>query len=170
MTSNTKNNLSLAGIVLVLFLSYKFAIVKTIALGREYNNLKKEEVLFKDIPVQLSVLKSKEQQYDSILKKMNLGNTSLENNLLRTLNQQVEQHRLKLLDFNEPHAYMDGENQLNTFHFSLEGNFTDILKAVHTLEQKGNFGTLVHLDFQTKRNYRANKNYLVATVLMQYVQ
>ncbi|MEK6152019.1 hypothetical protein WIW50_02100 [Flavobacteriaceae bacterium 3-367] len=170
MTSSTRNNISLVGIVLVLFLCYKFAIAETIALGREYNNLKNEEVLFKDIPVQLSVLKSKEQHYDSVLKKMNLGNTSLENNLLRALNGQVEKHGLKLLDFNEPHAFQDGENQLNTFHFSLEGNFTDILSTVHTLEQKGNFGALVHLDFQTKRNYRANKNYLVATVLMQYVQ
>ena len=74
------------------------------------------------------------------------------------------------MDFNQPHQYEMGDNSLHTYSFNLNGNYTDILKVVHTIEQKGNFGEVVHIDFQKKKNYRTNRYNLGATVFVQQVK
>lgn len=170
MTSKTKKNSLILGIVLVFFACYQFAISNTLELRKEYHILKKEETRFKDIPKQLSILSGKQQHYDSLLNSMNLGNTSMENNLIKAINITAEQNKLKVIDFNRPHIYEDKGTALHTFDFTLEGDFIQILKGIYTLEQEGNFGEIVHLNFEKKKNYNTRKNFLNATLFLQHVK
>lgn len=170
MTSKTKKNSLIFAVVLTFLICYQFAISNTLDLRKEYKTLAKEELLFKDIPKQLSILSGKQQHYDSILNKMNLGNTSMENNLIRAINTAAEQHQLKVIDFNRPHIYLDKGTEMNTFDFTLEGGFTNILKSIYAIEQKGNFGEIVHLNFEKKKNYSTRKNFLNATIFLQQVK
>ena len=136
MNSKTKNIVLLSAIFLVLLLCYQFAISNTLQLKNEYKVLQAERVLLENAPEKLGVLAKKQIYFDSILSKMNLGNTSIENNLLRVINTEVEKNKLKLLDFNDPHTFEINNSQLNTFDFTLEGNFTSLLHTIYTLEQK----------------------------------
>lgn len=170
MTSKTKNGVLLGAIVLVLFLCYKLAISNTFQLRKEYNRLQAEQTLLENAPEQLALLVKKQVHYDSILNKMNLGNSSMENNLLRVINIEAEKNKLKLIDFNNPHTAEVNGNQLNTFDFVLEGNFTGILRTIYALEQEHTFGEVVHLYFEKKKNYRSNKNYLEARVFVQNIE
>lgn len=170
MNIDKKNKLLLLGIVLLLFASYKLAINKTLLLKTEHKRLSSQVELFTNIPKQLSILTQKEKYYDSILGKMDMGDTSVQNNLLRTINQEAKTNTVNVMDFNQPHIYRMGESDLQTFSFRLSGNFTDILKVIHTIEQKGNFGEVVHVDFIKKKDYRSNTENLAATVFVQHVK
>ena len=101
---------------------------------------------------------------------MNLDNTSLENNFLRTLNQLAHQHDLIVIDFNTPHIYVSNNGIKNTYTFTLQGNFTSILLTLHELELNRNFGEVIHTDFIKKRNYKTNKDYLTATIFLQSIK
>ncbi len=170
MSGKTKNRVLLLGVVLILLLCYRFAISNTLNIRQEHATLQAEQRLFENAPEQLALLVKKQKHYDSILNKMNLGNTAMENNLLRIINLEVEKQQLKLLDFNEPHIAAVAANQLNTYDFTLEGSFTGILKTIYAIEQKNSFGEVVHLDFQKKRNYRTNKYYLTARIFIQNIE
>lgn len=170
MNSKTKNGILLGAILLVIFLCYQLAISNTLQLKNEYKNLQVEQAMLENAPEKLALLVKKQVHYDSILNKMNLGNTSIENNLLRVINIEAEKNKLKLIDFNDPHTLALNGNQLNTFDFVLEGGFTGLLKTIYTLEQESNFGEVVHLHFEKKKNYRSNKNYLEARVFVQNIE
>lgn len=170
MNSKTKNIVLLLAIFLVLLLCYQFAISNTLQQKNEYNVLHAEQVLLANAPEKLGVLSKKQIYFDSILNTMNLGNTSIENNLLRVITVEVKKNNLKLLDFNDPHTFEINNSQLNTFDFTLEGNFTSLLNTIYTLEQKHTFGEVVHLYFEKKKNYRSNKNYLTARVFIQNIE
>jgi len=170
MKIDNKNKLLFLGIVLLLFASYYMAIDKTLMLRKESQHLGTQVEQFKDIPKRLSILGQKNSYYDSILGNMNLADTSIQNNLLRTINHEASKNNIKVMDFNQPHIYQIGDNTLYTYSFNLSGNYTDILKVVHTIEQKGNFGEIKHVDFQKKKNYRTNRYSLAATVFVQQVK
>lgn len=170
MNSRTKNLLVILAIVVAFILCYMFAFSNTLALKGEYEKLSEEQRLYDNAPEQLAVLLKKQVYYDSILQKMNLGDTSIQNNLLRVLNIEAEKHKLKVVDFNTPHKAEINGNQLNTFDLKLEGNFTDLLKTIHTIEQKNSFGEVVHLHFQKNRNYRTRKDFLTARVFIQNIE
>ena len=157
-------------ILLVLFLCYQLAISKTLELRKEYKTLQAERELLENAPEKLALLVKKQVYYDSILNKMNLGNTSMENNLLRVITSEAEKNTLKLIDFNDPHISEVNSNQLNTYDFTLEGNFIAVLKTIYILEQETNFGEIVHLNFEKKRNYRTRKSYLTARVFVQHIE
>ncbi len=170
MRIDNKNKILFLGIALLLIASYKLAIDKTLLMKHESARLEEQVMQFKNIPKKLSILSQKEKHYDSILGKMDLVDTSVQNNLLRTINQEANKHNIRVMDFDQPHIYKMGENKLHTFSFKLNGNYTDMLKVIHTIEQKGNFGEIVHVNFEKKKNYRTNKYSLGATVFVQQVK
>lgn len=169
MKQQTKNKILLAAVVILLLVSYRFAIRNTLELREQYHQLTSQAVSVKDMPSQLALLKQKEQYYDSVLAQMDLGDTSMQNNLLRALNQESSKNDLKIIDFNQPHIYKSETNSLSTYSFGLNGGYPNILKTIYTLEKNGKFGEVVHIDFEKKKNYRSNKSYLVAKVLLQQV-
>lgn len=170
MKIDKRNKMLFAGIAILFLASYQLAINKTILLGKESKRLGLEVEKFKDIPNKLSLLNQKNKHYDSILGKMDLVDTSIQNNLLRTINQEATKTNTKVMEFKQPHLYEVGENSLYTYSFNLNGNYKNILRVVHTIEQKGNFGEVVHVDFQKKKNYRTNTFSLGATVFVQQVK
>ncbi|MBS9461427.1 hypothetical protein KIM67_03325 [Flagellimonas sp. 389] len=157
-------------LLVTLLLCYKLAISNTLALKKEYRSLKAEEQLFNDIPQQLMFLSKKEKYLDSLLQKLNLNNTSLENNLLRVVNSEAAKNNLKVMDFNPPHKVITDNNSVTTYEFVLRGGFTGILKTIYTIENQSTFGEVIHLNFSKDKNYRTNKNHLEVKVLMQHIE
>lgn len=170
MKISNKNKLLFLGIIIMGILSYNLAIVKTFEARKEFSRLKTQTEKVKDIPKQLSILAQKENQYDSILKRMDFIDTSIQNNLLRVINQEAKSNHVKVIDFNEPHISLIENDQLYTYSFKLNGNYTDILKVIHIIEQKGNFGEIVHIDFLKEKNYKTRRYNLGVTVFLQQVK
>ncbi len=170
MGIDTKNKLLFLGTALLLFTSYKLAISRTLALWEESRRLETQVEQFGDIPKKLSLLSQKNSYYDSILGKMDPVDTSVRNNLLRTLNQEAHKNRLNVMTFDKPHVYQMGDNALYTFRFGLKGDFSDILKTVHVVEQRGGFGEVVHIAFEKKKDPTTHTQGLTALVFVQQLK
>lgn len=169
-THKHKNAILVALFLLVLLLCYQLAISKTFVLRKEYQALKQEEQQYTNIPQQLALLSKKEAYLDSILQKMDLNNSTIENNLLRVLNRESAANKVQVIDFNPPHVHNNGNTSLSTYNFKLRGNLTAILKVVYVLEQQSFFGEVVHVNFVKEKNYRTGRNYLEATIFVQNIQ
>lgn len=167
MSNKKKNIFLLLGFVLAIIACYQFAISKTLALKSEYDTLKQQEIVFRNLPAQMALLKQKRHYYDSILNKYHLNESSIQNNLLKTINTFAQENNLKVVNFIEPHLYQKNELTLKTYQFTLEGNFNPILKLIYKLEQETKYGEIINLHFEKKENYRTGKEYLQARVLLR---
>ncbi|MFK7750499.1 MAG: hypothetical protein AB8B65_19060 [Kordia sp.] len=146
---------------------YKFAIANTFALKSEHTKLVKEQKIFQNTPKQIALLKKKEQYYDSLLTKYKIGGTSLQNNLLNTVTSFSKKHDLKVVDFLEPHVFSEKSLIINTYSFTVEGHFNNILQLIYTLEQRTKYGEVISVSYEKKKNYRTGKSYLQAKVVLQ---
>ncbi len=167
MSSKTKNRVLISGFILALFFSYQLAIKNTLNEKSRYNQLKNEETIFQNIPKQLLSLNKKKEYYDSLLAKYQLGETSLQNNLLKNINKNAQELNLKVIDFNEPHIAEKNKLKINTYKITLEGSFNNITQLIYRLEQKTRFGELVNVHYIKQKNYRTRKEYLQATMMLQ---
>jgi len=167
MTKKTKNILLVAGFVLTLVICYKLAISKTIEQKQQYTALKQQETLFKNAPKKLSLLKQKEIYYDSLLTNYQLDGSSIQNNLLKTINTFADTNYIKVISFLEPHIIIENDLTIKTYKFILEGNYNAINKLIYQLEQKTKFGEIINLHFEKKKNYRTGKHYLQANILLR---
>lgn len=167
MRNKTKNILLVGGFVLLLVICYQFAIKNTLQEKERYNRLKAEETLFDNIPRQLQTLHQKNKYYSDLLAKYQIGETSMQNNLLKNINKNAQELDIKVIGFNEPHIAEKNGLKINTYSITLEGNFNDILILIYGLEQKTRFGELVNVHFIKQKNYRTRKDYLQATIMLQ---
>lgn len=167
MTSKIKNIVLVFGFILAVFLCYKMAFSETIRLKNEFNALVIQETLFKNTPKQFSILKQKQKYYDSLLNQYQLNEGSVQNSLLKIINTYADSTHLKVVSFLEPHIENNNDLKVNTYQFTLEGNFNALIKLIHKLEQKTKFGEIVNIHFEKKTNFRTGKKYLQARVLLK---
>jgi len=167
MNRKQKNIFLVLGFLAGLIICYHFAFAKTFETKEQLNNLERQKAIFEDLPRNLSILKQKEKYYDSILSKYQLRESSLQNNLLKELNQFANENELLVINFKEPHRFLQNELMSTTYQFTIQGNYNSIIKLIHRLEQKTKFGEIINLHFTKKRNYRTNSFYLQAEVLIR---
>ena len=167
---NNKNKFLLLGVVILLIASYHLAFKKTFQMRTELKTLESQAELYNNIPHRLSILGQKNIYFDSILTKMDFNDTSIQNNLIRTINLEARKNNVKVMDFNQPHLFQNSTSTEYTYNFNLEGDFTDILKVLHEIELKGNFGDVIHLGFEKKKDYKTLKNHLSVNVLLQQLK
>ena len=167
MTSKQKNIGLVVGFVLVLVLSYQLAIAKTFEQKNQYKTLQQEVLLFENAPKQLSLLKQKQRYYDSILSSYQLDGSSIQNNLLSTINSYADQNSIEVISFLEPHSMDKNGLMVKTYDFTLEGDYNSIIGLIYKIEQKTKFGEVIHLKFEKKKNFRSGRYYLQARVLLK---
>ena len=169
MKLSKKNILLIIGFVIGLFVSYHLAFKKTFQLKSELHKLKSEQAIAKKFPEQLAMLSLKERHLDSVIKANRLYRKSHQHNLLRTLNELVIEHDLKLIKFEEPHVHITETVTISTYEISIEGSFNDCLNLMYFIEQKSSFGEIISLNFERKKDLRTNRLYLRCKFLLQRV-
>jgi hypothetical protein len=167
MTKKQKNIALIIGFVIILFLCYKLAINNTLQQKQQYKTFKEQELLFKNAPKQLSLLKQKDVYYDSLLTKYQIVGSSIQNNLLKFINTFAAKNNLKVISFLEPHSITKDELIIKTYEFVLEGDYNSINQLILQLEKRTRLGEVINLHFEKKKNFRSGKYYLQAKVLLK---
>lgn len=170
MTIKQKNIGLLVGFLGILVLGYFLAISETIAITENYNNLKKQELLNANIPNRLATLEKKEKYYDSLLTHYKITETSLQNNLLQTIEAYANDHTLKVISFEEPHSVLNDGKNTHSYAFSVTGDFSGILGLAYQLEQRSKFGMIASVDFEKTTNFRYGTKRLEGHFILQLVQ
>jgi Tfp pilus assembly protein PilO len=153
--------------MITVIIAYNYAFANTLQLKNEYNALKQEAIVFDNLPQQLSFLKQREKYYDSLLTKYQLNESSMQNSMLRTINTYAKAHNLIVVDFIEPHKIAQNDLTVNTYQFTLEGDYNAIITLIYQLEQQTKFGEIINLNFKKLKNYKTGKFYLQAGVLLK---
>ena len=167
MSPKTKNIYVIGGFIVLLIISYKFAIANTICEYRLYSKTKKEQLLFNNIPKELAGLNQKKQFYDSILNTYQLKGSSFQNNLVRTINLFSKEKGIKIVNFLEPHLQQKEDIQIKTYQFTLEGDFKSINQFIYQLEQHSKFGEIISIQFKKLKDFRKGRFYLQAKILLK---
>ncbi|EGV42270.2 hypothetical protein BZARG_369 [Bizionia argentinensis JUB59] len=167
MTSRNKNITLIIGFIILLFVCFKMAISKSIDLVHEHNSLKIQELLFNNTPKELSLLKQKHKYYDSLFNKYQLNGSSIQNNLLKSINATAEENNIKIISFLEPHIALQNDLTIKTYKFVIEGDYNHIIQLIHQLEQKSKYGEIINLHFEKKKNFRTGNSFLEASVLLR---
>ena len=170
MKLTKKNKYLIFGILAMLVISYKLALENTITGKMRYSENVEKQASISNLPQQLSLLSQKEQFLDKQLQELNLEDTSMQSSLLKFLNKQVRQHKVKVIDFNSPHIITTENEEIATYIFNLEGGYTNILKTLNSLENNGSFGSITHVGFEKKKNYRTKRTYLQAEVFLEQLK
>lgn len=167
MIQKNKNRLLIAGFIFALFACYHLAFSKTIGLKQELSLLKKESISYKNSSSLSANLYQREKYVDSVLKKNNFKSVSIQNNLLEFLNQQSLKNTFLITNFIQPHNFTQNNVTITSYQFTLKGDFKSLLGVIHSLEQDYNFGKIVHINFEKKRDYRKRKDELECFVVIE---
>ncbi len=169
MTQRNKNILLILGFALLLILSYRMAFSKTLASRNQVRALEEETTTFGNLSGLSATLNAREHFADSILQKNNIKSNSIQNNLLDVLNASAEERNFVISEFNEPHIYTENGVSVTSYRFTLKGAFNDMQQVLFDLEQRYNYGKVVHVNFNRKRDYRKRKDYLLCTVILESI-
>ncbi len=170
MTGKQKNIALLVGFAILLFLSYQLSFSKTFQLKKQYQTLKKEQKLLTNVSEKLLTLKQENSYYDSILKSKKISATnSFQNNLLQRVTTFADSTGISIVSFNNPHILQMDNATINTYSFTLNGNFTAIIRLIYELEQQFKLGKIISVHFKKKKNYRLSTNYLECEIILQRV-
>jgi hypothetical protein len=168
MKIDKKNIALLAGFVLTLILAYQLSISKTFDTRRKFLELQEQTKMQSGITSEIAYLKQQNEYYEKELEKNQISiGSSFQSNLLKIINSFASTNNLQITSFHEPHVFKQQESVTKTYRFSVKGDFSTILRLVHSIEQYGNYGNIVSLDFKKKKNYKSNKEYLECGVLLQ---
>ncbi len=169
MKLNRKNKILVLCFFIALSICYSFAISNTVKLYKDYH-LKNELITNNNYsPKWENLLHLKEKQLDLSLTQYTISDTeSLQNDLLKQLNIYSNTYHLKIIDFKEPHV-ISNEKGYSTlsYLFTLEGNYNGCLLLLNKIENNPSFGSINHLDFIKKRDYKTNTDHLFVEVILQ---
>ena len=170
MSLKQKNIALITGFFLLLWLTYQFSIAKTFVAKNEYNTLLNQKELLSNVPQKISYLKQQNKYLDSLLETNKITiESSFQNNLLQFINNYATYNQLKLVAFNEPHQFVKYDAILKTYSFTVKGNYANILKLIHKIEQRGNLGKLFSINFEKKKNYKTAKKSLECKIYLQKI-
>lgn len=169
MKLNKKNKLLIFGFFITLYICYAFAFKNTIKYYDEYNSQKDLAEANINDPLMLQKLVHKEKQLNDFLIRYggSMNNESFQNELLKQLTNLSIKNNLEIVDFKEPHISFDDKVQTLSYIFSLEGNFNGILLSINSIENNPSLGSVEHISFIKKKDYKKNTDYLVAEVILQ---
>ena len=166
MKLSRKNKILIFGFIVVLYLSYSFAISKTLFYRNQYNQ-NKEMTSEGNQPKVLANLRYKEKQIDLWMGKNSFLSSNFQNELLKQLTLSSDSYGLKIVDFQKPHVFIEKDTQTLSYSFSLEGSFNGVLQLISALENKQSLGQIKHIYTIKKNNYKINKDYLITTIIVQ---
>ncbi|MEW7280941.1 hypothetical protein ABW636_20300 [Aquimarina sp. 2201CG1-2-11] len=169
MEQKTKNILLIVGLLCLLYIAYLFGFSKTFTLSSEVQKLEEEKKKYLSAPIQLATLTKKEQQLNTILAKNNVEGSSLQHNLLKTLHTLSDSLSFKIINFEEPHSFVNetSKESTTTYDFVIQGDYKALITVIYTLEQKYSFGNLAKVHFEKKKNFRTRATYLQCRILLQ---
>lgn len=168
MRLNRKNKLLLIGFLIALYICYTFAFSNTISFYKEYHSKKDMITDNNSTPILSQQLHQKEKQLDLLLSHYKITvSESFQNDLLKQLTIYSDSLSLKIIDFKEPHILSEKGYTTTSYIFSLEGSFNGSLALLNKIENNPTLGSIKHLNFTKKRNYKTNVDQLFVEVIMQ---
>lgn len=170
LTYKQKNRFLLIGIVLLAFLAYRMAFRNTISVYDEINSLEEQMKLADNAPQKAAGLQTRLEGMDQLLGRSQRSDTSVQQTLLGVVTDYCQKNSIILREFPRTIRKTEGEYQIETNFFIVEGGFIKLLELVYLLEQKNRTGKVASLNFISKKDFKTKVLNLTATIYVQNVK
>ena len=152
--------------VILIFIAYKGAFVKTLSIYQQVRNLTKSINSSAQISSKKKDLQIEIEHINSLLgiheNKLPTDDIFKE---LTTICQEYDD--AKIVNVPDIHQTIANSYKITTMFAELEGGFSSLLKIVWILEQNKKIGRLVSVNFKKGIDYKQKKEFLSLTILLQ---
>lgn len=168
MKFNRKNKILVLGLLSGLYICYAFAISNTVEYYKQYQSQKELIENSYNNPAVIKQFIQKEKDLNNVLTQFTTKTGSaFQNELLKQLTDLSSRDNLKIIDFKEPHLFIDKNTKTTSYIFSIEGSFNGMLLLINSIENNPILGSVRHITFIKKRNYKTNTDYLTSEIILQ---
>tara|TARA_Y100000589_G_scaffold307824_1_gene323842 strand:+ start:5754 stop:6305 length:552 start_codon:yes stop_codon:yes gene_type:complete len=150
-------------LVLVFFTVYKVAISDSVKLYSENERLKKE---LSKIEQTDSLIKVLERQQNN-LKRKSYSNGNFQEYLLKTIANLTKKHKTNIIKIPQTHYYLHQNLKIETYRFTLEGNFKNLTYFINDLNNEIYPATINSINYQRIDDYSKNKKKLQVALIIQ---
>ena len=161
-----KNRLLVSAFIVMLVISYEFAVSKTIDMSNECNKIEQQITTAGDSPEQIKQLEKEKQHLYEMMGK-EISNNELQQSLLSAVTNYCNDRGTTLEYFPKPIISNNGNLNLETNIFTVEGSFNKLLQFQYLLERKYKMGKIASVLYKAKRNYDTKKYTLIITIYIQ---
>lgn len=169
MKLNNKNKILVLTSMLFVIIAYKTAVSKTFYYYTSYNNTKEQLKNSENEKKAIGFLYAKNKKLDTILKDNNSSKSSInqQNYLLKTISNLCENHKVKIINFDEPEIFSTEKEKITHYKFSVEGNFNNTLIFLNLLENKPYIGKVLHFSTEKTMDYKENKVKIISKIILE---
>lgn len=169
MKLSNKNKLLIFTSILFVIIAYKTTISKTFYYYTSFKNTNEQLQNSEKEKKTLGFLYAKNKKLDLILKNNNLPQNSInhQNYLLKTISNLCDNHKVKIINFEEPEALVTEKAKISHYQFSVEGNFNDVLYFLNQLENEPFIGKVLHFSTEKKMDYKESRLRIISTIVIE---
>ncbi len=168
ISQKNKNVLLVISSLVLAFIAWKMAIVKTIALNNEIFDIKKE---ISNLPNrnQQNQLVYEIQAMDSIL--FLSQKETIQSSVLKSINTITTNKKIEIIEFHEPLNYTT-ENDLSTSFYilKLRGDYIQLEQAIFQLENTVLAGAVNNLNLEKVTDYATGKKHLECQLILSFAR
>ena len=150
---------------------YQSVLSKTIDLYKQNRALSVTLKAASDAPAKFQLLRKKLSSLDNVIQSRQLDSSqSVHDFLISVLSKYCKENNTILKSFPETSTFTQGNFEIQTNSFTVQGSFVNLLQLVYLLEQKHRTGKLSSVNFQSAKDMDSQKVVLTATVYLQTVK
>jgi len=165
-----RNYLLIPTFIVMLWVSYNFAISNTIDVFNQNTTLENQLSVGNNGPEKLAKLKQKLANYNEKLENYRFDDQRDKEFILGLASQFCATHRLTLSEFPASIITDEGDNKLETLTITAQGDYVNLLKLLHFLEHDKKVGRISGADFYTKLDHKTRLNKLYLKVFIQNIR
>ncbi|MFL5763633.1 MAG: hypothetical protein ACJ77K_06795 [Bacteroidia bacterium] len=170
MSYKKKSRLLLIGAGLILLIVYRFGISNTLDLRRMYDDQSKKAEEISQMPAEEQRLKKEVAVMEAGVRNYVQDSSEHQQQLLDLLAAYCQSHETVLREFPKTIVAENGELQVETNRFVVQGSFQALLQLVYSLEQKHRIGRVGSVCYQLVKEIKTKKMVLTATVYLQNIK
>lgn len=160
-------------LLLVLFFGnyiFKNTLGNTLQLKQDYEELLELSTNEIDYSNLLLNVKTQLSELDQLIIDDNIHAGQIQQLILEKIELLRKKYAINISRVPAPHQYQQGQYNVVTGVFELEGDYKELLSLIHELESQFSQANLASIQFKLKRNVLYNKKQLYATIYFQNIK
>lgn len=156
--------------LILLILSYRLAITKTIEIIFQYHELAEGIDNLTVTPDQVQQLTGKIQDLERVIGYSDLSNEDIRQHILNELSELSEQYQISIIDIPKEIVYRLQDYEVSVNTFILGGSFHHLLNVLHALGNKPGNGKIVSAHFYLHKDFLSVEPKLLLALYLQNIK
>jgi hypothetical protein len=156
--------------LLVLWLVFQVSVKPTLLLKANCKEKEKAVEALSSSPQRINQATRKLENLNHEFRSFSMGGSTARDLILEEISQYCNKHNISVYNYPESHISDNNKFVVETNRIVLKSNFKRLLKLVHFLEGKAEFGKIISLHFYTEENRKTKKKNLFLELIIQNIK